>query len=145
MAYVDLNPIRAGIAKTPEDSEFTSICERIRRLSSRRSVKIPLRLFSDQTENKGRSLPYSLRDYFTLVDCSGRLIRDDKRGAIDPELPSILNRLGIRPDAWEMLISSRGKLFGRAMGRLDAMRLHAATLGQAWVRGVRNAERAYAR
>jgi hypothetical protein len=31
----------------------------------------------------------------------------------------------------------------RILGRLDAMRLHAATLGQSWVRGVRNAERIY--
>jgi REP element-mobilizing transposase RayT len=29
MAYVDLNPVRAGIAKTPESSDYTSIQERV--------------------------------------------------------------------------------------------------------------------
>jgi hypothetical protein len=66
-----------------------------------------------------------------------------KRGAIDLALPPILNRLGIEPDSWELLMGHRGTLFGRAMGKLDAMRLHAATLGQSWVRGVRRAERIY--
>lgn len=30
MAYVDLNPIRAGLSETPEESDYTSIQERIR-------------------------------------------------------------------------------------------------------------------
>jgi REP element-mobilizing transposase RayT len=149
MAYVDLNPIRAGIAKTPEASEFTSIYDRIRALSADpkrpqepRSV-IPLRAFTDEAAKSESAIPYTFRDYLALVDWTGRLIRKDKRSAIDATLPPILNRLGIESDSWELLMSRRGTVFGRAMGKLDAMRLHAATLGQSWVRGVRRAERIY--
>src|SRR5690606_34859733 len=149
MAYVDLNPIRAGIAKTPEASEFTSIYDRIRTLSvdarsgQEPDAVIPLRAFSDEVEKNVPAIPYTFRDYLSLVDWSGRLIREDKRGAIDPTLPPILKRLGIEIGSWELLMSRRGTVFGRAMGKLDVMRLHAATLGQSWVRGVRRAERIY--
>lgn len=151
MAYVDLNPIRAGIAKTPEDSEFTSIYDRIRtldvdaRTDERPHAVIPLRAFSDEVDKNAPAIPYTCRDYLSLVDWSGRLIREDKRGAIDAALPPILKRLGIELGSWELLMSRRGTVFGRAMGKLDTMRLHAATLGQSWVRGVRRAERIYSR
>jgi REP element-mobilizing transposase RayT len=149
MAYVDLNPIRAGIASTPEASEFTSIYDRIKHLRAAASdqrlstSKIPLRRFSDERQRAEPSIPYSLRDYLSLVDWSGRAIRAGKRGFIAAELPPILKRLGIDAEAWELLVSHRGVIFGRAMGRLDAMRLHAVTLGQSWVRGVRSAGHIY--
>jgi len=149
MAYVDLNPIRAGIAKTPEESEFTSIYERIKRIrgtsqgGSSSALRISLRRFCDETEERESAIPYTLRDYLTLVDWSGRAVRAGKRGFIDAESPPILKRLNIDADSWELLITRRGTIFGRAMGRLNAMRIHAATLGQSWVRGVRKAERIY--
>jgi hypothetical protein len=34
----------------------------------------------------------------------------------------------------------RGNVFGRAMGQLDTLRLHAKTLGQSWVRGLKHSE-----
>ena len=34
MAYVDLNPVRAGIADTPEDSDYTSVQQRIHKAMS---------------------------------------------------------------------------------------------------------------
>ena len=122
MAYVDLNPIRAGIASTPEDSEFTSIYNRIKEMRTSASdvrsstSTIPLRHFSDEGQDAKASIPYALRDYLALVDWSGRAIRAGKRGFIAADLPPILKRLSIDAEAWELLISRRGVIFGRAMG-----------------------------
>ena len=40
MAYVDLNPLRAGLAKTPEDSEFVSFTERLATYQAQRKQKV---------------------------------------------------------------------------------------------------------
>lgn len=153
MAYVDLNPIRAGIAARPEESGFTSIYERIRTaLVPRSSVEgteegdplaqIPLRPFHCADEQH-QTIPYRFEDYLALVDWTGRQIRDDKRGHIDGQLPPIIRRLNIDHDAWCLAMRPRGNVFGRAMGKLNHLRLHASTLGQSWVKGVRTAERLY--
>jgi hypothetical protein len=36
-----------------------------------------------------------------------------------------------------------GNVFGRALGRLEHLQLHATALAQAWVRGVRQADRLF--
>jgi hypothetical protein len=159
MTYVDLNPIRAGIAATPEESEFTSIQERIRKLrrpqeekeekeekeeGAAAEVRIPLRAFRSPVDPTS-TIPYRFDDYLELVDWTGRNIRSDKRGSIDERLPSIVQRLNIDPDAWHRSMQRHGNVFGRAMGRLDHLRLHANTLGQSWVRGLRRSEALFRR
>src|ERR1044072_9127542 len=93
MAYVDLNPVRVGIARTPEESEFTSIYARIRKHMSQPSVRSsatrdkkhrawrgtpPLLGFRDEVSGPQPRLPMRLRDYLQLVDCTGRIARADK-------------------------------------------------------------------
>ncbi|WP_444912325.1 hypothetical protein [Microbulbifer sp. PAAF003] len=46
MVYVDLNPIRADIAKTPEDSDHISIQQRIRTMTSGEQPKDLLPLWA---------------------------------------------------------------------------------------------------
>ena len=85
------------------------------------------------------AIPFSLNDYLQLVDWAGRSVRADKRGLIDEKLPTIAQRLNIDVVAWKCAMQPRDNVFGRAMGKLDRMRLHASTLGQSWIRGLRNA------
>jgi REP element-mobilizing transposase RayT len=147
MAYVDLNPIRAGIATTPEESEFTSIYQRIRELKPKRkgAISAPvvyLRRFAS-SGNRDSALPFGLQEYLALVDWTGRVVRPDKPGYIDEQLPAIAQRLNIDAAAWKHSMRPGGNVFGRAMGKLNHMRLHANTLGQSWVRGLRRSSKLY--
>ena len=108
MAYVDLNPIRAGIAATPEESDHTSIKQRIEALQSASETRnavahqpVGLELFvGNPRQPMPAGLAYRLEDYLKLVDWTGRHIREDKRGRIEDEVPPILNRLGIASAHW---------------------------------------------
>jgi hypothetical protein len=117
MAYVDLNPVRAEMADTPEESLHTSIRERITPefdvrqaiddqtefgdLIDFKSVLKPLLPFEDWLTNELQSgILFNFQEYLSLVDWTGRIIRNDKRGHIYSTVPPILERLQITPDQW---------------------------------------------
>jgi putative transposase len=154
MVYVDLNPIRAGLAGTPEESDFTSIQERIRTWQmdvSDMSESLANKTFSDcwlcpiGSESGRRGiLPITAVEYFGLVDKSGRTIRSDKRGSIDAELAPILLRIGANPEAWPDTISRFGCKFHLVAGLLSNLRRFADQLGRRWFKGVTSAQAAFA-
>jgi hypothetical protein len=43
--------------------------------------------------------------------------------------------LNIALDVWQQVMQIRGNLFGRALGKVDHMRLHARTIGQSRIQG----------
>ena len=107
MAYVDLNPIRAAMAETPEESSHTSAKQRIDALKSETTIAdgqtpdeqiqtpaAPLLPF-DPCEHLKTGIPFALDDYLELLDTVGRVVHPTKRGAIPETAPAILNRLGI--------------------------------------------------
>ena len=106
LAYVDLNPIRAKIADTPEGSDYTSIQDRIKAVLSCQNESIPpqpawLTPFAgNPRQGITKGLPFRIEDYLELVEWSGRILREDKRGCIPSHLPSILERLQIDPKHW---------------------------------------------
>ena len=96
MVYVDLNPIRAKIADSPEQSDHTSIKTRLDSLNRGETSPPLLANFSGYDhQQKHFAIPFRLMDYLELVDWSGKQIRNDKRGHIDSRIPAILDRLSL--------------------------------------------------
>ena len=128
MAYVDLNPIRAGIAATPEQSDFTSAQARITDLKSASDVSTPdardVRI--EHGQNAGWLAPVELEprrqkvrgkapvrrasnrgcvfmtlpEYLHLLDWTGRQLKPGKRASIPKTAPPILKRLNLSAELW---------------------------------------------
>ena len=95
MTYVDLNPIRAGIAKTPESSEYTSIKARLEALNNQQETAPCLYPFVGNPTNKTvNGIPFRLMDYIELVDWTARQYREN-RAFLSSSLPPILQRLSV--------------------------------------------------
>ncbi|WP_444914058.1 transposase [Microbulbifer sp. TRSA007] len=136
MAYVDLNPIRANIAKTPEDSDHTSIQQRIRAAISGEQHKSLLPLVGDERQNMPKGLPFQLDHYLELVDWSGRHLDPRKRGAIAENIPPILERLGISSEHWLYLNRNFESRFKALIGSAEAVRSACNQLNKRWVHGI---------
>jgi len=153
MSYVDLNPIRAGMAGTPEDSDFTSIQQRIYQYAktgeTRESKKtinnIPLMPLVKQHKDPHRNaIGFTIKDYLELVDWAGRAIRKGKRGAISEAAPPILLRLGLEVVCYlehvEGTVSTEAPT---AIGHFKKLRQTAEDFGQRFIKGVSMAKRLY--
>ena len=193
MVYVDLNPIRTGLAGSPEESDFTSIQERIRawQKETMTIASVPtetaqhmhseslvgdIRMVegageaSNPNPERNHGMNHSCDDaipsaiwlcpirsdsrrrgilqmdtpeYFDLVDKSGRMMRSDKRGAIDADLAPILLRISANPDAWLDTITRFGSRFRVAAGLLSNLRRFADQLGRRWLTGVATARASF--
>ena len=156
MAYVDLNPIRAGIEELPEESDFTSIQARLIDLAGRgagRPRKSTTRSKAEPKEsarkvpklypfNAGfelkeseQALAFSLKDYMELIDWTGRAIREDKRGAIPEQAPPILLRLGFSEEKWLEFVPQVEKSFTHAVGHREKLAAYAQKLDLSWLKG----------
>ncbi|WP_395373638.1 alpha-amylase family glycosyl hydrolase [Marinicella sp. W31] len=127
MAYVDLNPIRAAMAKTPEASDYTSIQERVLNKDSK--------LVSFGKDDN--DIQYTLSDYLDLVDITGRVIREDKPGYIPEELPNILERLNLPPDSWLDEFKQFKSSDYTAIGTVDQIKRFCMSVGKYWALGLK--------
>jgi hypothetical protein len=93
MAYIDLNPVRAGIALAAEQLDFTSIQLRIKAAIKGEQPLMLLPFVGSEHQHKSTGIYLSLQDYLILVDETGRILGDDKRGFINSNAIKIIARL----------------------------------------------------
>ncbi|WP_353851259.1 transposase [Microbulbifer sp.] len=141
LAYVDLNPIRAKMADTPETSAHTSIQRRIEAAKDGRQPEPLFPFAGNPRDPMPVGLPFRLQDYLELVDWSGRCLREGKRGTIDGNLPPILDRLQIDPRHWLYLNKNFESRFKSLVGSAHSVRSACEQLGKRWAHGIHDCER----
>jgi len=129
LAYVDLNLVAAGVAKTPEESEHTSVKARVDHCRDQGTLNEVIDQPADRTRHDrtrhdtpwehesfwlvpiedrregggtraGISPHMNLASYLRLLDFSSRLLRAGK-ARVPKEVAGILDRLGSSPDVWQ--------------------------------------------
>ena len=143
-AYIDLNPVAAGIAATPESSPHTSLRERVKhaknkgklnklKAAARSSVagskaigKLEESLWICPIEDlrakgsprEGMIEGFSLGSYLLLVDYTSRLFRQGK-ARVSREVAGIFERLGSDAEFWGARLQkmfAKSRLFGNYFG-----------------------------
>ncbi|WP_040571956.1 transposase [Shewanella benthica] len=130
MAYVELNPIRAKMANTPETSDHTSLKLRVKAALKGKQPEKLLPFIGNECLKQPKGIQFSLKDYLELVDETGRILRDDKRGFISASASKILTRLNISSDNWIHITSEFGKLFHGPVGTLQELTSYCEHLGK---------------
>lgn len=155
MVYVDLNPVRAGIADSLETADFTSIQERLRRLceqantlehpapnpedqssNDNTATKTPLLPFIErESADSPNTLPFTLKNYIALADWTGRAVRDDKPGAIRPSAQPSLDAMGLGEAQWLELATTIQRQSLGMLGSLDKVKACNIRMGRRWMAG----------
>jgi hypothetical protein len=141
-AYIDLNPVAAGIADFPETSEHTSVKERVDHVKAQGRTEdlkaarkgsvagskasagledshwlCPIedrRRIDSTSSREGMIEGFSLGNYMVSVDYTARLFRKGK-AAISREVADIFERIGTSAEIWQARMQKlrEGRLLGR--------------------------------
>ena len=106
--------------------------------------RAPLMPF-DATGRMAATIPFAFDDYLELVDTTGRVIREDKRGYIPGETPRILERLHIDPEQFIATAARMLQQFSTAIGSPEHLTAHCVARNVAFLRGMGAAQALFER
>ncbi|MBV1876531.1 MAG: hypothetical protein KUG79_02700 [Pseudomonadales bacterium] len=128
MAYVDLNPVRANIAESLQDSDYTSIQHRL----YHQADTDQLSAINSSTQNAPLGV-INVVDYIELVTWIASR-HFEMKSNVNLSLPVWLENKHINPDHWFQDHISVIPLWQRAIGSLKTLKDYAAKIGQRWIK-----------
>ena len=140
MAYVDLNPVRANMAETPEQSDYTSIQTRLQDAKKATLLK-PFIGTGTGTGTGTKNLidpdpiPCDFNHYLQLLDWTGRAILPKKKGFIAEDAPPILARLNINATQWIKQHHQLESHYPHFMGHWQNIQKACHQLKRHWAKG----------
>jgi hypothetical protein len=128
LTYVDLNPIRAKVAKNIAKSFHTGVRLRTKQLAKTpdlaHEIMRPLAGVVSQNAPK-----ITEAEYIELVDATGREWHRGKRGKIEAMEPKALSKLGLSQNHWTRRVKGVGSGYWRVVGELEDLVERAKQLG----------------
>jgi putative transposase len=140
MAYVDLNPIRAGIAKSLPESHHTGIQKRLNSLSE---TEINTTIKSLAGKVKNRTMTLKLKDYIELVEWTGKAIVYPNKGQLPSHLLTTFQHLNLNQDNWLNQVQSFGGRYYSFVGCVEKFKHKADELNQKWLKGITQIKQLY--
>ncbi len=146
MAYVDLNPVRAKIAQKLEDSNHTSIQQRIDDIKTEQDNKaerLEQSLKAIVTDIKKQTLNIKLKNYIQLIEWTAQYIVHPNKAAMPQPIQSTLQNLNLQSHHWLTQIQQMETGYARVIGSIEAIREKAKQLKVKCLKGISAAKLLY--
>lgn len=141
MAYVDLNPVRAGIVDRPEAASECSANQRFNNAgtglgSDSQSPNI-MAFDGSHSAAGAEALPGHELEYLELLEWTGRCIVRPDSAVIATELPPVLARLGLAASGMMEFVTGERRYNQSVLGHASSLSGLARQFGRRYVRGYR--------
>ena len=144
MAYVDLNPIRAGVVQELQASLYTSISKRLKNLS-RKPELLTSPISSVAGCVNGRVVNIQLKNYVELVEWAGKSIVHPNKAKMPAHIKTLLTSMNLQSDNWLTQIKNFNKGSPHSIGCLAKLQDKAEALKKKWIKGVSASRKYYLR
>ncbi len=141
---VDLNPIRARVAEKLDESDNTSIKQRIKDVRTENNeTKLKQAVSSLSGIIRVHTLPINLKEYIRVVEWTGKTNIHPCKASILPHVISVLERLNLQQDHWLKHIEHHAKHYCRVVGPISKIREKAKRMKARCLQGISAAKLIY--